>query len=285
MKKDLHYIALALAFIFLMGCTDGYEKIVPGLRVKKLSQGNGRGMESGTDYFYLQVQLMSNDDKLLEHEGFNPTFIYLAQVNKPSYTYDFIQYIPGVKKGDSLSFDSQADSLFLYYYGINKPTWIEGENVHVHVKVDNILSEAEYYEKLEQARTESKNRAYEEFEAYMREHAIAETPIGTGTIKITKKEGSGPNPTYGSAVSIHMIQRTFGGTEIENSYKAGSPFEYEIGSPNGLKGLDEALVKMKKGEKATVYLPYFLAFGEAGLPPNIPPYTNIMMELELLDLK
>jgi FKBP-type peptidyl-prolyl cis-trans isomerase len=44
-------------------------------------------------------------------------------------------------------------------------------------------------------------------------------------------------------------------------------------------------MKMKKGELAKVYLPYFLAFGETGAPPKVPPYANLIMEIELLDIR
>lgn len=279
----LKYLPLLL---LIAGCGNGgYEEVGPGLKMKKLEDGKGRGMQNGSDYFYLNAHMMDENDDPFTNVTFKPDFVYLAQIQEPSYSYDFIQALPGLHKADSLSFECMADSLFLYYYGMKAPAEVAGKNIHLHVKVVNIMSEDEYYQKLEQAQETSKNNAYTEFDSYLRKNNITADAIGTGTIKVTMVEGSGQDAYYGDVVSIHMIQKTLSGTEIENSRKAGSPFEYEIGSANGLKGLDEALVKMKKGEKAMVYLPYFLAFGEAGMPPKVAPYSNIMMEVEVLDIR
>jgi len=281
--KRLTYMAVLL---LAAGCGNkGYEDVGPGLKMKKLEAGTERGMQNGTDYFYMRAHVLSENDKAFETPVFDPNFFYLSQLKEPSYSYDFIQALPGLKKGDSLSFESKADSLFLFYYGMEAPADIKGRNIHLHVRILNVMSEDEYLQKRETAKKESKDNAYIEFDKYLREHNITEAPVGRGTVKVTVVPGTGTDAFYGDVVSIHMIQRTFSGIEIENSRAAGGPFEYEIGSEQGLQGLDEALVKMKKGEKAMVYLPYFLAFGESGIPPKIPPYANIMMELELLDIR
>jgi FKBP-type peptidyl-prolyl cis-trans isomerase FkpA len=282
MKK----LAYAVALFLIAGCGNkGYEEVVPGLKMKKLVAGTERGMQNGTDYFYMRAHVLDENDKVFESPTFDPNFFYLSQLKGPSYSYDFIQALPGLKKGDSLSFESKADSLFLFYYGMEAPADIKGKNIHLHVKMLNVMDEDEYFEKRETAKKESKDNAYIEFDKYLREHNITEDPVGRGTIKVTTVAGSGTDAFYGDVVSIHMVQKTFSGIEIENSRATGGPFEYEIGSDQGLQGLDEALVKMKKGEKAMVYLPYFLAFGESGIPPKIPPYANIMMEIELLDIR
>lgn len=281
--KKLTYILPVLA---LLGCgNNGYEKVVPGLEMKKLENGTGHGMKNGTDYFYLSAHVMDADDKPIKSEKFEPNFFHITQIKEPAYTYDFVQTLPMLKIGDSLSFEMMPDSLFLFYYGIEPPSELVGKPIHLHVKLHNIMSEADYYAKLEQAKEESKNKAFSEFESYLKQHSITEEPIGTGTIKVTVTPGNGPDAFYGDVVSIHMIQTLMDGTEIENSRKFGSPYDYEVGSPEGLKGLDDALMKMKKGEKAMVYVPYFLAFGEAGLPPKIPPYANLVIEVELLDVR
>lgn len=276
------YLAVIL---LLAGCGNGYEEVVPGLKMKKIEQGQGKGMQNGTDYFYLNAHVYNEKDEPFSSPSFNPNFVYLAQIKEPAYAADFTQSIPGLKKGDSLSFETQADSLFPYYYGAEPPSELKGKNIHLHVKVVNILTEAEYYEKLEQAKEESKTKAYQEFEQFLKDNHITQEPIGRGTIKVTVTPGSGNDAFLGDVVSIHMVQKTLAGAEIENTRKMGAPFEYEIGNGNGLMGLDEALMKMKKGEKAMIYLPYFLAFGESGLPPKVAPYSNIMMEVELLEIR
>jgi len=268
----------------LFGC-NGYEEVVPGLSMKKLKEGTGSGMKDSSDFFYLDMQVRDEKDQVVESPQFDPYFAYITQLRPAAYSYDFIQVLPSLKSGDSVSLSFMADSLFVVYYGMEAPSLVIGQTIHLHMKLNEVLSEEAYYARLEKIQDDLKTKAITEFDTYLRQNNITENPIGTGTIKVTTVPGTGPEAFYGDVVSIHMVQRLFDGTEIENSYKAGNPFEYEVGSDYGLKGMDEALVKMKKGEKAMIYLPYFLAFGEMGQKPKVPPYSNLMIEMELLEVR
>ncbi len=279
------YIVLCCFSILIFSCGKGrgYEELVPGLEMKKWETGSGKIMQSGTDYYYLRAHVMDEKDDLITNSGFTPSFFFITQIKEPAYGYDFTQGLPGLRAGDSVSFRTRTDSLFPFYYGIEAPASLP-EFIHLHVKVLDILSEADYMEKLEKTQAENRIKALSEFEDYLTRNGIKEDPVGTGTIKITQREGTGPDAFYGDWVTIHMIQKLMNGTQVENTRETGA-VDYEIGGPYGMKGMDEALMKMKKGELALVYLPYFLGFGEAGAPPKVPPYTNLIMELEILEIR
>ena len=42
---------------------------------------------------------------------------------------------------------------------------------------------------------------------------------------------------------------------------------------------------MKRGEKRTLIVPYWLAYGEKGIRGKIEPKATLIFELELLDFK
>jgi len=50
-------------------------------------------------------------------------------------------------------------------------------------------------------------------------------------------------------------------------------------------GFKEAMLNMKIGDKARVFIPYYLGYGDAGRPPLIPGGTNLVFDIELVGVK
>lgn len=49
-------------------------------------------------------------------------------------------------------------------------------------------------------------------------------------------------------------------------------------------GFREAMLNMKIGDKARVFIPHYLGYGETGRAPLIPPRTNLVFDIELVGL-
>ena len=64
----------------------------------------------------------------------------------------------------------------------------------------------------------------------------------------------------GDVVSIHCIGKLKNGKVFENTYE-GAPFIFQVGSPEIISGLSEALIGMEEGEEKEVMIPSEKAFG------------------------
>jgi len=51
-----------------------------------------------------------------------------------------------------------------------------------------------------------------------------------------------------------------------------------------IKGMDEGLRLFGKGGKGKIFVPAMLAYGQQGQPPVMPAYSNLVFDIEVLDV-
>jgi len=101
---------------------------------------------------------------------------------------------------------------------------------------------------------------------------------------VVRAPGTGEEiPKIGNEVICHYDGRLLDGTPFDSSYRRGVPFVFRLGAGSVIAGWDEAFATMKKGERRTLIVPYWLAYGEKGRPPTIPPKATLIFEVELID--
>lgn len=105
----------------------------------------------------------------------------------------------------------------------------------------------------------------------------------SGLMYVVVNKGSDevkPNP--GDMVSAHYTGMFLDGRKFDSSIDRGEPIRFPVGAGRVIKGWDEALLDMTKGEKRILIIPPDLAYGARGRGP-IPPNSTLVFEVELLD--
>jgi FKBP-type peptidyl-prolyl cis-trans isomerase len=106
----------------------------------------------------------------------------------------------------------------------------------------------------------------------------------SGLQYVVRFPGTGEiSPTLGDEVICHYDARFLDGTPFDSSYRRGAPFTFRIGVGAVIRGWEDAFLTMRKGEKRTLIIPYWLAYGEKGRPPSIPPKATLIFDVELID--
>ena len=106
----------------------------------------------------------------------------------------------------------------------------------------------------------------------------------SGLRYLERQPGTGNPPPLGGEVVVHYDGYLLDGTKFDSSRDRGAPYSFRVGTSSVIKGWDEALATMKKGEKRTLIIPWWLAYGESGRGP-IPSRATLVFEVELLDIK
>jgi FKBP-type peptidyl-prolyl cis-trans isomerase len=108
------------------------------------------------------------------------------------------------------------------------------------------------------------------------------TPSGLRYLR--RAPGTGAPPKLGAELTVHYDGYLLDGTKFDSSRDRGAPYKFRVGTGSVIKGWDEAFGGMLKGEKRTLIIPYWLAYGEAGRGV-IPSRATLVFEVELLDIK
>jgi FKBP-type peptidyl-prolyl cis-trans isomerase len=110
--------------------------------------------------------------------------------------------------------------------------------------------------------------------------------LHSGLLYVERRPGTGSStPRLGQEVTVHYDGRLLDGTPFDSSYRHGAPLTFRLGSGMVIQGWEEAILTMCQGEKRTLIIPYWLAYGQSGRPPVIPPRATLVFDIELLGIR
>ncbi len=98
------------------------------------------------------------------------------------------------------------------------------------------------------------------------------------------EQGSGRVVKDGDIVRVHYEGFLEDGAKFDSSRDRGDSFSFKVGAGRVIPGWDLGIIGMKLGEVRRLYIPSKYAYGEQGKKP-IPPNTNLVFEIELLEIK
>lgn len=139
---------------------------------------------------------------------------------------------------------------------------------------------------------QERNKAEKEFadwkkqnDTFMSKNKTKNNVITTdsGLQYIVLKKGKGERPVLTDKIKVHYKASKIDGKIYEDSYERNKPSEFVI--KGSMKGLEEGLQLMKKGSKYKFFVPYRLGYNISRKIPHIKPFSTLIYEIELLDIK
>ena len=142
---------------------------------------------------------------------------------------------------------------------------------------------------------------YDQKAAYLSGLKTKATKTPTGLQYVITKKAGGKKPANAANIYIHYAGFLENGTLFDSSIEEVSkafgkydenraaqngyqPIPFQAGKKDGMiPGFIEGLEKLSFGDKAVIFIPSKLGYGEAGAGGVIPPNANIIFEIELLE--
>lgn len=206
---------------------------------------------------------------------------------KSEYKGDIFDAFSLLHKGDSATFIINANDFFKKT--AKYPQLPPGVDSTSMMYFDVKLLAAESLENRQKAEKEKaeklKGEEASKLQAYLSQNNITTLPTESGIYVIQQTPGSGRAIAKTDFVKINLTVLNLEGKKIFSTLDKNNPITFEYGQPFDTKGFDEAIGMMRKGTKAKVIVPSAMGFGEKGRGEIIPPYSPVVYEIEILDLK
>lgn len=144
---------------------------------------------------------------------------------------------------------------------------------------------AEISEKIQASQKSAFEAVLAQGERFLAENKTREgvKVTGSGLQYMVVKEGDGEMPKATSTVVVHYTGTLLDGTVFDSSVQRGQPATFPVNGVIG--GWTEALQMMKVGSSWKLFIPHHLAYGDQGAGGAIGPYSTLIFDVELLEIK
>ncbi|MGP1460609.1 MAG: FKBP-type peptidyl-prolyl cis-trans isomerase [Bacteroides sp.] len=266
------------------GYLEGYTQLIDDTYYRLATIGEGTRRASLGDYVTLQLRYATLGDSTFF------TGLRRFQIEPSPYEGSIDACFTLLAEGDSANFYLNPRRFFEETLQTTLPHFLDSAPaMRIDVKVLALQDSFSY------ARDkEAFVHWIEDFSAYERvllAQYIAKERMNPHAVDslfyLQKRAGSGDYPRNGDTLTIEFEGRFLDGEFFDSTKKRKESFQFVLGQKwQVIDGIERAVRMMREGEHSLFILPSGVAFGAEGSSTGIvPPYTPVIFEIELTELK
>ncbi|MET0463609.1 MAG: FKBP-type peptidyl-prolyl cis-trans isomerase [Chitinophagaceae bacterium] len=313
--KRTHYLWIAIAALAISACNGvNYQKTKSGLLYKIISSSSKDSVARVGDWIKVNYVQKIDDSVLMSSFGKMPAF---QKVAEPNADYTPNEIFGMLRKGDSAVTVILIDSIIkkgLATAETLPPYMKKGSRLTISFRVVDVFrndstyqadfkaemdrdmprqqkEQAEQMAKQQKEAEEARRKEEEELEksgekakqigaleSYFKAKNITVKQVAPGTYVQMIRQGNGPVADSGKFVTINYNGKHF---DTDSSFQASS-FTPQLYVSPLIAGFQDGLKGMKEGDKGTIYIAGFRAYGKN--PPQgspFKPYEALKFEVEI----
>jgi FKBP-type peptidyl-prolyl cis-trans isomerase len=306
MKQILN--AAVICIVVLSACTTPFKKAKDGSQYKIISTKDGAKVITG-NYFEMNTIAKYKDSVL--SSSFEEGMPQYALYDTANFPPPFKEIFKSIRVGDSIVIKLSTDSIIAKSQGQAPPFMKKGQFIIQSFTITHVFTTKEQMDSAQKSHIPmAKAKAYKKqlevvekdlagkkaqidkdgklIEEYLTKNNIKYTKTKWGTYIAVQTEGTGAQLTKDDVASVNYTGKTFDSSKVfdsntDPSFKHVQPYDVPLGQLSGLiLGWFDALSQMKKGTKATVYIPSSLAYGKDGRQPEIKGDAILVFDMEVV---
>lgn len=296
-------LVVAISVLVLYGCNTGPEVITTknGLTIKRISKGDGIEVIPG-QMLIMNFTIADKNDSIIINT-------YKEGIARPAAKADSLWYgnqggieevLFYLTKGDSVTCRLSADKI----YRETPPEGVSKDDMlNITIKLEDVVSKIDYSEYIQKMRKDFQLKRNDEeiviIDKYLEENQIEALNTESKLRYVIHNEGEGETAQEGQQVTANYTGHILEGDYFDSSIKEVAqekglyderrepygPYSFIVGQGQVIRGWDEGFQLLKKGAKATLYIPSDLGYGPRGRSEVIVANSILVFEVEVIDIK
>lgn len=280
---------------------EGFTKTKSGLHYKFEKENKDAQQIQVGDAIVGEVTMWFENDTLFSNSGEPQRVI---RVGQSMFNGDINEGLLLMHNGDEAIFAVDCDSMATMFTQMEMPpNYKPGtkQKLYYRVKVVDIVSAAEVAQEDANYQAEMDERRNQEpqlIAEYVAKNNIKVQPTDEGLYVIVTKKGNGKKVETGKKVTMNYVGRLLDGSLFDTSVKSvaeeankvqmGRPYEpmtYIVGQQPLIKGWEQAVMGQPAGTKLTVIIPSSLGYGSHAMGNEIPAFSTLVFDIDILSVE